>query len=137
MYEIENYCLIDGSKMIIKSDDNSKRNYHCNLCGFEYWFYCTEEQARSGAKKYLKNFSDEKINEIAELIKQQTLSLPTNNDLEKRAKEFFIALKFDNDNKRKELEKNLENFNLGRESVLNEINARIITRTKIMAVKIT
>lgn len=131
MYEVETFCLIDGSKMKWIGDA-SKHFYHCDACGFEYWWLCTEEQARAEAEKYLqKLFEDDKITEIAEKVKRQISELPREEELKKRAEKFYNKLKEDNNLDIGQLEKNLRILNSGKEKILKNMENITINYIKI------
>jgi len=130
MYKVQTFCLIDRSIMATV-DRDSKNFYHCNVCGFEYWWLCTDEQARSEAEKYLKTLSDEKIKNIARSVKSRISNLPTDKDLKRRADDFYEQLRVETKIALGDLEQNLTNLNLGVDGILKGIKTGIITYTKL------
>jgi len=123
-YNTDCYCPIDDSKMRWVEDDHLRHFNHCDICGFEYWWLCTEEQKFGEIQKYLKKLPDEKIIEIRKAVRRERKNLLTETEMREKSNEAYIQLKKQNQFKRRDINENLRLLKKGRQGILENIRNR-------------
>jgi len=131
MYKVETFCLIDGSRMSLVEEEDSKKVCKCDMCGFKYWWLNIDEDIRKEAQKYLQSLSEGKMIEIIKKLERQKSEFPSREDLRERADEFYEGLMTENTKNIGQLEENLRVLRSGGESILESIRTKKITCIKM------